>query len=246
MSTQVYLSNDPSGISGYLQAYIGERSPNAAATQLTAVTNTVAGVITTTVAMTLTAGGAVAKWITVPLKAAVTISARPFFNVWGLESSAANNALIAIALQQYTTTAQAAFLTSSTGVELATTIARNPWVSANGETETSTAFSAGDRVIVAPALGAVGTMASGGTVTMDYNQLTGGSDGDTYVQFNEDFEPGTTQVGGGTTPGVKAVGVSYFYNIANVCQEAIDVGLVGTNATVQVLIDEANNQQALV
>lgn len=246
MATPVYLSNDPAGISGYLLAYIGERSPNASATTSTAVTNTVAGVITTTVTMTLTAAGTTAKWITVPLKAAVTIATKPFFNVWGLESSLANNADIAWALQQYTTSAQTAFLTSSTGVELTTAAARQFWVGASGETVTSTAFAAGDRLIIAPALGAVGTMASGGTVTMDYNQLTSGSDGDTFMLFNEDFEPGLAQVGGGTTPGVKAVGVSFFYNIAQVCQEAVDVGLVASNASVTALIDEATNQQGLV
>ncbi len=246
MATQVYLSNDPSPISGYLMAYINERSPNASATQSTAVTNTVAGVTTSTVTMTLTAGGTTAKWITAPLKAAVTIAARPFFNVWGVESSVANNALIAFALAQYTTTIQSAFLTSSTGVELTATMARNPWVSASGETETSTAFAAGDRIAISPALGAVGTMASGGTVTMDYNQSTGGSDGDTYLMFNEDFEPGAAQVGGGSTPSVKGVGVSYWYNIQQTVQEGIDVGAFSANATATVIVDEATNQMTLV
>lgn len=246
MATTVYLSNDPSGISGYLLAYIGERSPNASSTASTAVTNTVAGVTTTTVTMTLTAGGSTAKWITVPLKAAVTIATKPFFNLWALESNAAANCDVAWALQQYTTSAQTAFMTSSTGVELTTSIARQFWVGAAGESITSTAFAVADRLIIAPALGAVGTMATGYTVTMDYNQSTSGSDGDVFMLFNEDFEPGTAQVGTGTAPGIKAVGVSYFYNIAQVCQEAIDAGLIGSNASVTALIDEATNQQALV
>lgn len=247
MPTTVYLSNDASGISGYLAAYINERSPNASATASQTYTSTVAGVTTSTVTMTLTSTGAAAKWITVGLKAATTIAAKPFANIWAYESSLSANALVAIALQQYTTTAQTAFVTTSTGTELAVNpTVRIPWVAGTGEAVTSTAFAAGDRLIIAPALGAVGTMATGFFGLMTYNQLTSGSDGDTYVTFAEDFEPGSAQIGGGTAPAVKGTGVSYYQNIQLVVQNAVDAGVVGTNATVSTLIDEATNQMNLV
>ncbi len=143
MSTQVFLSNDPSGISGYLLAYIGGPSPNASTTVSTAVTNT-SVITTTTIAMTLTAGGTAAKWITAPFKDAVTISNSTFNTDWGKESSASANAQIAFAVSQYTTSLQSAFLTTSIGSELTTAIARYAWVST--ETVTSTAFAAGDRL----------------------------------------------------------------------------------------------------
>lgn len=246
MATTVYLSNDPSGVSGYLAAYINERSPNASATASNTYTSTVAGVTTSTVTMTLTSTGSAAKWITVGLKAATTIAVKPFVNLWAYESSLSANTDIAFALQQYTTSAQTAFLTTSTGVELAVSpTVRVPWTVQAGESITSTAFAAGDRLIIAPALGAVGTMASGFFTWMSYNGLSN-ADGDTFVMFQEDFEPGSAQIGAGTTPGVKGVGVSYFYNIAAVGQNAIDAGLVGPNATVTTMIDEATSQQALV
>ena len=246
MSTSVYLSNDPSDLSGYLKAYINTRSPNASATASTAVTNTVAGMITTTTVMTLTAAGSTAKWITVPLKAAVTISTTPFMNTWAVESNASANALVALSFQQYTTSAQTAFFTSSIGTELATTAARVPWLKAAGETETSTAFSAGDRLIIAPLIGAVGTQASGYTVSMTYNGNTANAAGDTYVVFNEDFDAGQAQVGSGSDPGIKGKSVSYFYQLYTDVQNGINEGLYGTNATAQAIIDEATNQAAQV
>ena len=59
MATQIFLSNDPSDISGYKLAYIGTRGPNASSTASTAVTNVASGVATG--GMTLTAAGSAAK-----------------------------------------------------------------------------------------------------------------------------------------------------------------------------------------
>lgn len=242
----VYLSNDPSDISGYLKAYIGGRSPNASTTVSSAVTATVAGITTTTTPMTLTSGGSTAQWITVPLDADVTIATTPFMNLWAVESSASANALIAFTFAEYTTSAQSAFFTSSLGTELATTAARVPWLKAAGETLTSTTIDAGNRIIIAPVLGAVGTMASGFTVTMTYNGSTDNAAGDTYVIFNGIFEPGQAQVGSGSNVGITGKGVSYFFDLATAVQNGINEGLYASNASAQTIIDEANNQKALV
>ncbi len=214
MATPVYLSNDPSSISGYLKAYIGGRSPNASSTVSTAVTAT-SVITTTTIAMTLTSGGTTAKWITEPLKAAVTISTRPFLNVWGLESSASANADIAMILCQYTTAIQTAFLTTSIGVELTTSAARQPWVTNTTlETVTSTAFAAGDRLAITPGIGAIGTMGAALTVTMDYNGSTPAADGDTFIQFNEDFQAGNSQYGDGDSQAIPGgPGAQHFYTM---------------------------------
>jgi hypothetical protein len=250
MATFVYLSNDPSDLSGYLKAYINEKSPNASTTVSTAVTNT-ATVTSTTIPMTLTAGGTAAKWITVPFDSAVTISGRMTSNIWGLESNASANAQIGLGLSQYTTSLQSAFVTTSLGGEISTTVERVIWTSSNGasanskEIITSTAFSAGDRLAIVPVLAAFGVMATGHTVTMDYNGLTGGADGETWIQFNETFNPGQAQVGSGDAPGITGKGVSYFYDLANTVQNGANEGLYALNATAQTIIDEANNQADL-
>ncbi len=242
----VYLSNDPSDISGYLKAYIGGRSPNASTTASTAVTNTVAGVITTTVDLTLTAGGTVAQWITVPLEEAVTIATSPVMNLWAVESNASANAMVAFTFAEYTTSEQAAFFTTSIGTELTTSAARVVWLKASGETLTSTLIDAGNRVVIAPVLGAVGTMGGSQTVTMSYNGATDNAAGDTYVVFNELFEAGQAQVGSGSTPGITGKGVSYFYDLATRVQNGIDEGLYDSNSSAQTIINEANEQKALV
>ncbi len=251
MATYLYLSNDPSDLSGYLKAYINTKSPNASTTVSTAVTNT-ADVTTTTVTMTLTAGGSQAKWITAPLEEAVTISGLPSYNIWAKESNATANAMVAVSLCQYTTTLQSAFTTSSTGAELTTGVLRVVWTTTLGATTnkeivTSTAFSAGDRLAITPVLGPVGVMAAGGgfTVTMDYNGLTGGADGDTYIVLNESLRAGQAQVGSGDNVGITGKGVSYFYDLATAVQNGLNEGLYGTNASAQEIIDEANNQADL-
>lgn len=243
----IYLSNDPSDVAGYLKAYIGGRSPNASTTASTAVTSTVAGVETTTVAMTLTAGGTTALWITVPFDSAVTISTGPSSqNLWALESNASANALIAFTYAEYTTSQQSAFFTSSIGTELGTTAARVTWLKAAGETLTGTTIDAGNRLVIAPVLGAVGTMGGSQTVTMSYNGATDGAAGDTYVILNELIQAGQAQVGSGSTPGITGKGVSYFYDLSTAVQNAINEGLIDSNTSAQAIIDEADNQKALV
>ncbi len=241
MATTLYLSNDPSDLSGYLKLYVNTRSPNAT-TASTAVTNTTAGVTTTTVASTLTAGGTAAKWISAPLTVAVTLALKPLVNLWGLESTASANSLIALQLCQYTTSLQSAFLTTSIGTELGTTDARVVWLSAAGETMTSTAFAVGDRIAIVPVLGAVGTMGGSLTSTYSYNGLNGVT-GDTYVWVPEDVRV-KQQVGVSTIPAIPGVGAGLFRGYAAALANMNAYGLCGTNATYQMLLDEMNQQLA--
>lgn len=198
MATKIYLSNEPSEIAGYLKAYIGGPSPRASSTVSTTVTNTEAS--GTDIQQTLTAGGTVAKWITQPLKNAVTVSTALFVNVWAKESAAAANAEVYMKVNQYTTSLQAAFLATAKGAELTTSSARTPWLST--ESVTSTAFAAGDRLAVTPYITNEGTMGASETVTMSYNGNTVGADGDTYLFFNEDLQAGESQFGDGSTSAI--------------------------------------------
>lgn len=153
--------------------------------------------------------------------------------------------MIAFTFAEYTTSEQSAFFTSSIGTELGTTSARVAWIKGAGETLTSTTIDAGNRIVIAPVIGAVGTMAAG-TVTMSYNGNTDAAVGDTYVIFNTAPEAGQAQVGSGSTPGITGVGVSYFYDLANAVQNAINQGLIAENTVASAIIDEANEQKALV
>ena len=246
MATTLYPSNDQSDVSGYLKLYINTRSPNASAAPSTAVTTTV-DLLSTTVAMTLTAGGSAAKWISAPLAEAVTISTTPFFNVYAKESNAAANVQVAVGLAQYTTSIQTAFLVSSVGAELTTTEARIAWVSTLGATTnkeviTSTAFSVGDRITFIPYQSAIGSGRAADTTTLTYNGLNNGT-GDTYVLLNEDLRATDAQIGTGENVGVRGVGAGFFRSIANSLRSAVGIGLIGTNATYQCIVDECDNQR---
>ncbi len=258
MATVVYLSNDPSDISGYLKAYIGTRSPNATLEPSTTVTTTITSILTTTGAMTLTAGGSAAQWITAPLEEAVTISLPPYQSIWAKESEAAVNGQVALAYSQYTTSLQTAFLTTSAQAELTTTQAQINWISSLGasfgatgarEIITSTAFAAGDRLAIVGKYGGytgVGTNAITSGITFYYNGLGSPSIGDTFVMFQENFRAGAAQIGTGESSGIRGVGVSYFYDLAHALTAAQGAGLIGSNASYNMIVDEATNQQSLV
>lgn len=242
MATVIYLSNDPSAISGYKKAYIGSRGPNASATVSTTVTATTSG--GSDIAQTLTSGGTTAAWITAPLLAAVTVSAKPIFNVWALESNAAANAQVRMKLQQYTTSAQTALLTSDYGTEATTSAGRMVWAAT--ESVTSTAFSAGDRLIIAPFIHNVGTMGASQTLTMDYNGLTAGADGDTFVVLNETLTAQNSQYGNGSTPFVSGgPGLQSYQSIIDNLTALRDGGLFGAEASLVDLLAEIGYQRDL-
>lgn len=188
--TPIYFSDEDSSISGYKKAYVGYRSPVATTTPATSITNTSGS--GTDIAMTATAGGTELKWITEPLKVAVNIPAselgRAIGNFYGLESDAAANAGLSFKLHKYTTSEGAAFLTSSVGVELGTSVRRDVWDSGD---PTATDFAIGNRLVIAPRIVNVGTMAAGQTVTFRYNGSTPGSTGDSYVILNQTLVVGT-------------------------------------------------------
>ncbi len=204
--TNIYLSNDTADVSGYLKAYVGYPSPNStAATPSTAVTECAAA--GTDIAMTLTSGGAAAKWITQVFKNDVVVAGAVFVNLWAKESAATTNAQVGITLAEYTTSAQSAFLSASIGgVEALTTISQNAWTippAAIASTfgYVSTTIDAGNRLIIAPHVYNIGTMAAG-RVTMDYNVYTPGTDGDTFITVTEQVRLSAGQTGSGTTPAI--------------------------------------------
>jgi hypothetical protein len=199
MSTQIWLSNDTSDVSGYKVAYVGFRSPNASSTVSTAITGTQA--TTDQVAMTATSGGSAVKWITAPFESDVTVAGGIFANIWGLESSASSNASFGVGLYEYTTSEQSIFCSFSSGTETSTTAIQTvaSRITAAGGTVaggayTSTTIDAGNRLVIKPFVAAVGTMSGAGlTVTMNYNGATAGADGDTYIELTETIYPDQVQ-----------------------------------------------------
>jgi hypothetical protein len=244
MATIIYLSNDPSDVALYKKAYIGGRSPNASTTISTAVTATTSS--GDDIPATLTSGGAAAQWITAPLVAAVTVTAKPVFNFWALESNAAANAQLAIKLAQYTTSIQSAFVTSKYGTEATTAALREVWAAASGDTVTSTAFAIGDRIAILPYCDASGTMGASQTLTFDYNGLTAGADGDSYVILNETLQAGVSQYGSGLIPFAAGTpGVQAYQGIIDYLVALRDGGLFGAEAMLKDLLLELAYQRDL-
>lgn len=192
--TKLLMHDAAGAISGYK---VTNTSQGAALT--TGVTNSVAGP-TAGVQMTKTAGGSALAWISAPLASAVTISGTVTLNGWALESNGTCNCGVEVRVYKYSGGSEgAAFLTSEKGTELTTSAALQNWTA----TPTSTAFAAGDRIVLKWWINdAGGTMSSGRTVTMDYDGATGGSDGDTYVSFTEAIsfssEGGKARAGAGS------------------------------------------------
>ena len=254
MATFIYLSNDTSDVSGYLKAYVNMRSPSATSAYVHSTTTVAAGVLSSTADLTLTAGGSQAVWITEEFKSDVEISAPTLNNIWGGEDASGTNAQFAIRLAEYTTSEQSAFYTTSNGVELGTSSAtRVIWAGGggrdNGESDpTGTTIDAGNRLVVDPGYtgvtGGDGNTAAG-TVSFLYG-ATAGTTGDTYVVLNESVQIGETQVGAsGAAPSIPDKGVSYFLDLENTVQAAVDAGAVTSDATAQAIIDEAAEQALL-
>lgn len=234
MATQIYLSNIDSDVSGYKLAFVGGRNPNPPSSVATAVTTTT--VSGDDIEMTLTAGGTVAKWITKPLLADVTLDGELLVNMWGLEDDAATNAGFNMRIAEYTTSQQADSLDSNFGTELGTTASVNNWLTA---AVTSVTVDAGNRIAIVPRIVAVGTMAAG-TATFKYDGATADADGDSYVLFPEDIRVDEVQQGNGSVPPIKGIGVSYATNLRDTVQSAVDAELIGSNWSAQAIIDQAD------
>lgn len=187
---RIFLTNFAADIPGYKLALVDSRNPNSSALVTSVTATTASG---TKIQMTDTSGGNALKWITTPLRKAVTLSAVPMFiNAWAQEDAAATNSSFEFDLLQYTAGAEGStVVTAANSTELGTAIALSKLVSGN---LTSTAFAKGDRLVIKGYAVNVGTMAVG-TVTFDYDGPTMGADGDSYLYLNEDF-PVKRQFGG--------------------------------------------------
>jgi hypothetical protein len=153
-------------------------------------------------------------WYSDPI-AAVTISGTITMNLWMAESNMSANvgAQCIIDRVDASGTFISTVLDSERGAEVfvntSTTTAVNNWTG----TPTSTAFADGDLIRVRVAGNDIGTMASGFTFRLDWDQVTPGAEGDSWVQFTEtitafvaaatdDFAP---YVGGGYYPFIRSL-----------------------------------------
>lgn len=178
-ATKMRLHNTPSAIAGYkcLDLALG---PAGRANINTVTTSTASG---TDIQLTDTAGGTVLKWISEPLSAGVTISGSVIANLYGGESATTVNAAFRVRLYKYSGGSEgAAILTSDMSSELnATLTTARIWSNA----PTSTAYSAGDRIVVKFFLTNVGGTMGAGTCTGHYEGATDAADGSSWVQFGE-------------------------------------------------------------
>lgn len=234
--TTIYFTNLDSDVAGYKLALVNERNPSPPSSVATAVTNTTAS--GADIPMTITAAGTTLKYITKPLKVAVTLATKPTYNIWALESNAAANAGVSIRIAQYTGgTEGASLLTSDYGTELTTAAADQLWVASTGVT--STAFAIGDRIVILPYTDNVGTMGASQTTTMNYDGATAGASGDTWVMLQEDVRVNELQLGSGAVPPIRGKSVSWAVDLRDAVQNAVDGGFISSNATAQSIIDDA-------
>jgi hypothetical protein len=164
--------------------------------KVTAVTNSIAGVVsgqyfpsgTAGHIVTKTAGGTRTLWITDPLASGVTISATITPNLWGLESAAQCNCGARYEVLRWSVATGG--ISSSLGIssdgglsEWGTSAAAR---TSPTLTPTSTAFNAGDRIVIVLYNddGNGVTEANNRNWTLDYDAGTG-VDGDTYLSFTE-------------------------------------------------------------
>lgn len=181
-ATKIFLRSTSSDLAGYQEALV-----TAGAALTTSITNTTSG--GTDIQVTVSAGGATVAWISKPLVSGFTLSGSVTCNLWGLESATQANASFRCRLYKYSGSEGAALVTPQSASELSTSAA----VKNFSATPTSTAFAAGDRIVVKVFLEncgstsgcPTGTMGASRTVTMNYNAGTGGANGDTWAQINE-------------------------------------------------------------
>lgn len=118
-----------------------------------------------------------------PRLAPVTISGTVTFNLWANESNMANNGGLEVLLEYFSgdgTTNLGTIVDSERGTELSTTQAVNNWTAA----PTSTTLNNGDRIRATVLVNDVGTMASGGSFGLFYDN-TAASFAESWVEFTE-------------------------------------------------------------
>jgi hypothetical protein len=186
--TRLYLHATTASIAGYKDMTL-----SLGAGVVTLVTNTAAG--GTDIQVTNTAGGTAQAWISPAVVTGFTLSGTVTCNVYGGESATTANTAFRCRLYKYSGGAEgAAILTANMTTELTTslTTVRN-WTG----TPTSTAFAAGDRLVLklflencATSGCPTGSMAAGQTATIRYDGVTVGADGATWVQVTQTLDFG--------------------------------------------------------
>ena len=137
------------------------------------------------------------EWLTPPVDQDVTISGTITANIWAAESSMNANVAINFRVDKVAATdgTLTTIVTSARTTEVAvTTQAVNNFTA----TPTSTALNKGDRLRIVIFGDDAGTMGSGFTFSVGYNEGTAASAGDTYISFTETFGFQTTDPTGTT------------------------------------------------
>lgn len=173
MSTKLYMKqfqNSGQSLTGYNYASL---VPSVLAF-ISSITNKING----TTQITATAGGSVLAWISPPLAASVTISSNITCNAWVLTSSTTGAPKTICQVYRYANGIETQFGTATSALTQSTSIQNDSFTL----TPTSTAFNAGDRIVIKFF---VSSSSATGTETLDYGGLTGSADGDTWIQITE-------------------------------------------------------------
>lgn len=126
------------------------------------------------------------EWVSLPVDADVTISGTITLNLWAWESGM--NANVAINAVVDKIAATDGTITQIVKTARTTEVALSPGAVNNfTATPTSTALNKGDRIRVRVFGDDAGTMGSGFDFTFKYGGATDGADGDSWIQFNENF-----------------------------------------------------------
>jgi hypothetical protein len=180
MATKLILHETKSTGQGVLRDMLaGSQGPSL---QSGVVTEVASG---TQIQWTKTAGGEALEWVSgrVP-SGGFTLSGTMTFNLWAKENNTNNNCGVRARVFKRDPTGTETEIGSGynfgSPTELTTTMAVKNWTGA----PTSTAFNEDDRIVVRFYIINVGTMGSQ-TSTCDYDGTTGGSDGDSFFQINE-------------------------------------------------------------
>jgi hypothetical protein len=243
---RIFLTSVASDVSGYNLALVDSRNSGSTAL-VTSVTATAAS--GTKIAMTKTSGGTTLKWITKPLRKAVTISAVPaFVTCWAKEDNAAANTSFGFDLFRYTSGAEwsTSFLAYANTTEVTTTAANTKVVTGNLTASTASTFAAGDRLVIKGYVVNVGTMAVSHSFTMDYDGPTMGADGDTNIVLNEDFPVKRQFLGPVPLGGQFAIGKGDLMGVVDRFNQYISGQICNAEEPIQVTLDrftdEINNR----
>ena len=171
------------------------------------------------------------EWISLPFAADTTISGTITVNLWALESSMNANAAINCIIQRLDSTGAVVSTIAQTArvTELGTSAA----VANFTVTPTSTNMLKGDRFRARVYADDAGTMASGHSATFNYAGNTASSNGDSWIEFTENFSFITADPAGTTLYLTDTAGPAVGANIEKEMWTSIGSGTVSivTNTT---------------